>query len=201
MTPEASAHVERAAAAAVDPSLEECVTAIQHRDEAALRVFYERTVERVNGLARAILRSEVDAEEVLSETYLQVWQTAGRYQPARGSALGWLMNIARSRSLDRLRQRNSSSDRHVPEEVLEGEAAGTDARGTPEDILHHFQRESRVHGALERLGEVPRKLVGLAFFHGLSHREIAEATGMPLGTVKTHLRRSLGTLRDALEDA
>lgn len=201
MGPEGSASVERNAAGGQRPSLEECVARIRDRDASALRYFYDATVERVYGLARAVLGSEVDAEDVVSETYLQVWQTAGRYQPGRGTATGWLMNMARSRSLDRLRQRRSSSDRHLTQDVLEEQAAGPDGRGNPEDILHHFRRESRVHGELERLGEVPRRLVGLAFFQGLTHREIAEATGMPLGTVKTHLRRSLGTLRDALEHA
>jgi RNA polymerase sigma-70 factor (ECF subfamily) len=165
-------------------------------DERALAQLYEATVGKVYALACAILRSVEDTEEVVCETYAYVWANASRYDATRGNVLGWLLMLCRSRALDLLRQRKTSAAAvHVTDlgtlEVISDEK--------PEDLLSVIQERSHVHAALSQLSPERRRLVSLAFLQGLSHQEIAEATGLPLGTVKSHLRRSLIQLRGALE--
>lgn len=161
-------------------------------DETALARFYDLTVTRVYGLARTITGSSADADDVACETYVQVWNDACRFDPARGSALGWLLSIARSRALDSRRRRlaRERTDAHAPHEPRTSDA--------PEDLLALTESGTAVHAALARLSPLRRELVSLAFFRGLTHAEIATTLGLPLGTVKSHLRRALGVLRETL---
>lgn len=165
-------------------------------DERALEQLYEATVGKVYALACAILRSVEDTEEVVCETYAYVWANASRYDAARGNVLAWLLMLCRSRALDLLRQRksNAASVRIADLGALE---VASDEK--PDDLLSMVQEQSHVRAALLQLSPERRQLISLAFLQGLSHQEIAEATGMPLGTVKSHLRRSLIQLRGALE--
>ena len=166
-------------------------------NEHALAGLYEATVGKLFALASAILRSVEDAEDVVCMTYAYVWTDAARYDATRGSVLAWLLMLCRSRALDRLRQRRSGAqDAHFTEvESIPGE------NDRPEDILGLMQRHSAVRDALAQLPPARRQLVSLAFLQGMSHQEIAAATGMALGTVKSHLRRALTQLRKALEVA
>jgi RNA polymerase sigma-70 factor (ECF subfamily) len=136
-----------------------------------------------------------DAEEVVCDVYVQVWQTAQSFDASRGSVLAWLMMICRSRALDMLRQRRSrrERDRQTLPEHPKLDGAG------PEDMLALFQEGTAVHRSLAQLTPLRQELVRMAFFKGLTHQEIAEATRLPVGTVKSHLRRSLLALREALE--
>ena len=164
-------------------------------DERALEQLYDATVAKLLALASRILRNEADAEEVVCSTYAYAWANAGRFEPERANALAWLLMLCRSRALDRLRQRRAGPvivDLDVTDEV-EG-----DERDQPEDLLSLFQEHSLVHAALEQLTPQRRLLVSLSFLQGLSHQEISEATGMPLGTVKSNARRALAQLRTAL---
>jgi RNA polymerase sigma-70 factor (ECF subfamily) len=162
----------------------------------ALEQFYAATVARVHALAMAILRDPQDAEEVVCDTYTQAWSAAASYDPQRANAFGWLVMICRSRALDRLRRRRSARrDALVP---LEAIAEFADEADGPQDLLERVEAGGRVHAALASLGPQQRRLVGLAFLRGLSHREIAEVTELPLGTVKSHVRRALAELRAAL---
>lgn len=128
-------------------------------------------------------------------TYAYAWSNASRFDSARGDVLGWLLMLCRSRALDRLRQRQSS--------IVSADMAGLEnmeAEGDrPDDILLLVQQRSGVHAALSQLTSERRHLVSLAFLQGMSHQEIAQATGMALGTVKSHLRRALTQLREQLE--
>jgi RNA polymerase sigma-70 factor (ECF subfamily) len=164
-------------------------------NEGALEALYEATVAKLYGLASAIVRRVEDAEEVVCATYAHAWANAGRYDRERATVLGWLLMLCRSRALDVLRQRRANADRvrELPLEDLPDESA------RPDDLLSLVQTESRVHAALASLSAERRDLVSLAFLQGLSHAEIAEHTGMPLGTVKSHLRRALLQLRAHLE--
>jgi len=166
-------------------------------NEGALEALYEATVAKLYALASAILRRVEDAEEVVCATYAHAWANAARYDSARATVTGWLLMLCRSRALDVLRQRRARADHmlELPLEDLPDESA------RPDDLLSLVQTESRVHAALETLSVERRELVGLAFLHGLSHGEIAERTGLPLGTVKSHLRRALLQLRAHLECA
>lgn len=176
------------------PELSTLMSAVVARHDAALAQLYDLTASKLYGLARAMLGNTADAEEVVCDVYVQVWQTAASFEATRGSVLAWLMMICRSRALDLLRQRKARAERSV-EEMPEEEGAGLG----PEGMLAQFQEGTAVHRALAGLSPLRRQLVALAFFRGLSHQEIATAMKLPIGTVKSHLRRSLLSLRDVLD--
>jgi RNA polymerase sigma-70 factor (ECF subfamily) len=182
------------------PALDELALLVGHirrGDRQALETLYEATVAKLYALATAILRHTEDAEEVVCETYAQAWETAERFDSARASVTGWLLMICRSRALDLLRKRRTRGENHG----LDGFDRVADEYQRPDELLSLMQRSSRVHAALSALPAERRQLVSLAFLRDLTHQEIAEATGMPLGTVKSHLRRALGQLREQLENA
>jgi RNA polymerase sigma-70 factor (ECF subfamily) len=168
---------------------------VQQREAAALEALYDATCTRLFALASAILRSREDAEEVVCDCYTQAWNDAGRYDANRATVLGWLTMLCRSRALDRLRQR-----RHQHLSVgLDAADSVADPGPQPDDLLSLLEEGGRVRAALATLPEDRRELVALAFLRGLSHQQIAELKGLPLGTVKSHVRRSLLQLREALD--
>lgn len=168
---------------------------IAARDSDALGALFNEAGGRLFALANAILRSREDAEEVVCDTFTQVWNDAHRFDPGRASVMGWLTVICRSRALDRRRQRRN------PAQVVDIESAREleDPQPLPVDLLSLLEQGSRVRRALAELPQERRELIAMAFLEGLSHQEIAERTHLPLGTVKSHVRRSLLQLRDALE--
>ena len=170
------------------------VEQMRQGDEQALESLYDATVGKLYALATAILRQAQDAEEVVCATYSQAWDGAAQFDPQRASALGWLMMMCRSRALDQLRKRKTQ--RVALADGLQETDANSEA---PEELLSLVQENSRVHAALATLSEERRQLVSLSFLRDLTHSEIAELTGMPLGTVKSHLRRALSQLRAHLE--
>jgi len=172
------------------------VHAIVERDETAFSHLYDLTVERVFGLALAITRNHADAEEVVCDVYLQIWQRASRYSESRGSVTAWLMINCRSLALDLLRRRRSQE--RGTEKLAAEPLQETDELGT-EDILNQVQEGTAVHRALSQLSESQRQTISLAFFQDLSHQKIATTLNLPLGTVKSHIRRGLTTLRAHLE--
>jgi len=174
---------------------ERTVRAMCQGDQAALAELYDGTVSRVYSLALRMLRNPADAEEITCDTYTQAWASAMRFDPTRGTVLAWLLTICRSRALDRLRQQRTAASQtgidaleDVPDESRQ-----------PEELLALLQEGTRVHRAMAELPAVAQQLVGLAFLQGLSHQEITEATGIPLGTVKSHIRRALARLRESLD--
>lgn len=178
-----------------DGALRDCLDAICDRDQAGLARFYDLTVSRVYGVALRIVRHAELAEEVVSDVYMQVWRDARRYDDTRGRVLGWLLIIARSRALDLLRRQDEAFSHPEPYDLVSEPESGQ--RG-PQDLLEAAQAGSALHRAMQQLTPLQRQLLSLAFFKGFSHSEIVEHCGMPLGTVKTHIRRALGVLRENL---
>lgn len=164
--------------------------------QAALNELYDLTVAKVFGLARLILHNTADAEEVVCDTYAQVWDSAKRFEAERGTVLGWMLTICRSRALDLLRQRRS---RARTAEGFGREASDELDDAAPDVLLDALQQGTSVQRALAALSPVRRELITLAFLQGLSHQQIVERTGMPMGTVKSHIRRALTTLRGELK--
>jgi RNA polymerase sigma-70 factor, ECF subfamily len=179
--------------------LEALLAGVAAGDQEALAALYDLTVAKVYALARAVLGTDADAEEAVSDAYHQVWQGAARFDRSRGSASAWLMTIARTRALDLLRQRRAFHGRHAPEEAGAREEQ-PDLQRQADELLAHFQEGSAARDALEALAPLPRRLLGLAFFQGMTHQEIAAECALPLGTVKSHLRRALLVLRAELEE-
>ncbi|HWP00079.1 MAG TPA: sigma-70 family RNA polymerase sigma factor [Methylococcus sp.] len=175
--------------------LQEWIGRIVDQDQQAFAALYEAMIGKVYGLALRITRRVPLAEEVAEDTFWQIWRQAPRFDAARGSAAAWIMTIARSRALDALRGIDPAECEAEP-----GEPAGSEAssRDDPLDLLAAMQRGHRLHAALAGLDPESRQLVALAFFRGLSHEEIAAQTQLPLGTVKSQIRRALARLRQAL---
>lgn len=159
-----------------------------------LETLYDATVGQVFGLALRLMRNPADAEEVVCDTYAQAWASAATFDPSRANARGWLLMICRSRALDRLRQLRADPGRTDIEAI----ADLADDGPQPEELLSMLQEGTRVHKALAALSPERRQLVGMAFLEGFSHQEIADRTGMPLGTVKSHVRRALAEMRATL---
>jgi RNA polymerase sigma-70 factor (ECF subfamily) len=167
-------------------------------DAAALSDLYDLTIARLYSIARSVLQCPYDAEEVVCDVFLFVWRNSQRYDPARGSVMGWLSIITRSRSIDRLRKRRGSIwSNH--REASRHAGSSTDDTETPEGCLRRFEANSHVSRVLALQPPVRRTLIALAFFHGLCHEEIARTTGLPLGSVKSHIRRALKSMRTVLE--
>jgi RNA polymerase sigma factor (sigma-70 family) len=177
--------------------LEDLVHAMADGNRAALSGVYEQTIAQVYAISRGMLRCKEDAEEVVCDVYTCAWQRAKTYDSSRGTVMAWLAVMTRNRAVDRVRQRRDSlsldDERH---EALAASLAGQTLG--PEEVLTQFQSGSAVHRALRSLSAQRRYLLGLAFFRGLSHQEIADTTRLPLGTVKSHLRRALAALQGEL---
>jgi len=163
----------------------------------ALSRLYDRHAAIVFGLARRILMRVEDAEEVVQDVFAQVWRDAGRYVPERATVAGWIVMLARTRAIDRLRARNARPDQTHGAEP--GPAAPLPAPGRdPEQVAVSEEDGRKVRQALTSLPPEQRTLVEMAYYEGLTQSEIAERTGVPLGTVKTRVRAAMATLRSAL---
>ncbi len=171
--------------------------AIARGDEAALSAFYDATLGKCYALAIRITRIREAAEEVVSDTFTQVWREADRYDPARGRPLAWLLNICHSRAIDHLRRRDPAEAHPDPAMLISEESTTSE---DPLALALTLETNSMLREAIAHLPRVSQQLLALAFFRGMSHQEIAAHTGMPLGTVKTHLRRAQDCLRIAVEE-
>ncbi len=175
-----------------DPSDAPLLERIARGDADALGVLYDRHAPRVLGLTARILSDRDEAEDVLQEVFLQIWRAPERFNASRGSVLTWLLVLARSRAIDRLRAlRRRGRDRHVDIADVVVAASG--------DLERETQNSQDADGIRRVLATLPadqRRALELAYFEGYTQSEIAELTGAPLGTVKTRLRQGMMKLRD-----
>jgi RNA polymerase sigma factor (sigma-70 family) len=180
-----------------DAQLQAWIDGIVDHDERALLALHAATLSRVYGLVLRLVRRPQLAEEVAEEVYFQVWRQAPRFDTERGRPLTWLLGMARSRAIDAIRR-----EARFQHEVLDEDAApaSAPAAASGDELLAVAQGHAELHRALLLLKPQPRQLVALAFFNGLSHEEIASQTQLPLGTVKSQIRRALMTLRETLGD-
>lgn len=176
---------------------EALMRAVSRRRDDALAELYDRHGKRLRATIDGVVHEEAEADDVLQEIFLQIWEEAERYSPGAGKPLGWMVTIARRRAIDRLRRRQAYSRVRERYQKRINHEAPNSARDADEvfvlnDLRHFLVRCMR---ALPRL---QREALELAFFKGLSHREIAAATGAPLGTVKTRLELGLQKLTHAV---
>ncbi|WP_027482691.1 sigma-70 family RNA polymerase sigma factor [Deinococcus pimensis] len=167
------------------PTDEELMAAMARGDEDALSELHRRYSPYLYAMARRMLRQREDVEQCVQDAFFNAWKAAGRFDPSRASAKTWLVTIAHRRVLQELRDR--------PDAALELEE--WDAPTPATDQLDHVVAQR----AVSVLGEDQRRLVELAFYQGYSHSELAQITGLPLGTVKTRLRSALDRMRRFLE--
>jgi RNA polymerase sigma-70 factor (ECF subfamily) len=165
-------------------------------DAAALRVLYDALAGRVVAIAQRILGDRQAAEDVAQETFVEAWRRAGQYDPARGGATAFVMTIARSRAIDRKRGAGTA------QRALEAARAEPNASGAPLpfELAEQRRERERVLAALSALPAEQRAAIELAYFEGLTQREIAERTGEPLGTVKTRVRLGMARLAGLLAE-
>ena len=189
--------VHTPAPTASELQLQGWIAQVIRQDQTAFNALYEASVGRVYGLALRITRNAALAEEVGEDTFWQIWREAPRFDATRGAAMAWILTIARSRALDSLRARDPAELSEDPASLLSPEGA---PNASPLDLLNATQTDHALHEALAQLDAEPRQLIALAFFRGLTHGEIATHTGLPLGTVKSHIRRGLLTLKSLLGD-
>lgn len=162
------------------------------RDEAAFSMLYDRYSPLLFGVLSRILHDPQIAEEILQDTFLQLWKNAVQFDAARGTLAAWLVVIARNRALSRLR---GSDMRHCGENLDWLLESPPISRWNFEDTALAHQLIGSVKKAMEQLPQEQRQAVELAYFEGLTQSEIAVRTGSPLGTVKTRLRSALETLK------
>ncbi|HEX8151428.1 MAG TPA: sigma-70 family RNA polymerase sigma factor [Pyrinomonadaceae bacterium] len=171
--------------------------AVARGDEAAFARVYDRYAPILLGLMLRILRSRPEAEDVLQEVFLQVWQQARSFDPARGRAFTWLATLARSRAIDRLRAVDSR-ERAAQRSAEDGLPPAAAAHGWADEEAIRAERAEAVRAALAELPEEQRQVLVLAYLDGMSQSEIAAAKNQPLGTVKTRTRTGLKKLSDTL---
>lgn len=169
------------------------MNAIAERDGSALSLLYDRHAAAVMGVGIRILRDRAEADEMTGDVFIELWNRAERYDPSRGHPVGYLLGLARSRALDRLRSRTRRDRLFVAAEEHDATAAGD-----PFSNSANAQMRSFLDRALSGLHPGQRQALELAYFDGMTHSEVAEATGEPLGTVKTRIRQGMVRLRDAL---
>lgn len=163
-------------------------------DEGAFAQVYDATSSRAYGLALRVVRNPAHAEEVLQEAYLDAWRSSSRYDPTRGSALGWLLTIVHRKAVDRVRSAEAATQRDA---TYHRETRQVDHDQTAE-AAHSSLEAQRVRGAVSTLTAVQREAVELAFFGGYTHTEVATMLDVPVGTAKTRIRDGLIRLRDAM---
>lgn len=167
-------------------------------DEAAFALLYDRFSSPLFGLMRQMLGDEHDAEDVLQDGFVNLWDKAANYDPSKGKAFTWAVMIFRNKAIDRLRARGRRA-RLNEQAADECDIWSGAAVQSADDAVNDQDRASLVRNALLSLPAEQRKLIELAFLKGLTHPAIAETVGMPLGTVKTSIRRGLLRLREMIK--
>lgn len=170
---------------------------IARGDESSLAAFYDATGKWVYGLALRILGDAAAAEEVTLDVYLQVWRRAGAYSPERGAPSAWLLSIGRSRAIDRLR--SGATRRRREEPFHEGFFDRPSPAADPMALSEEAERRRLVALAVSSLPPEQKRAIELAYFVGLTHSEISQRLGEPLGTVKTRIRLGMIKLRERLK--
>jgi RNA polymerase sigma-70 factor (ECF subfamily) len=168
---------------------------IVEADETALGALYDRWVRSLYSLVLHLLKDPDEAEDVVEETFWQAWRKAGSYEPSRGAVSTWLLTIGRRKALDRLRARKRSREDTI------GDHSFADLLSTapdPSSEVEGSELREQTRAALNDLPDEQREVLELGYFSGLSQSEIAEATGQPLGTVKTRMRLAMQKLREPL---
>lgn len=177
---------------------EELLQRAGRRDTRAFEQLYDRLAPRLYGLLRQMLHDEREAEDVLQDSFVQLWDRAPSFDPARGKAFTWVVMIVRHKAIDRMRMLGRRN-RLIESAALEHSALDGNVHAGADAELETTERAEAVRDALRELPKEQRQLIEFAFLKGLTHHVLAESLNLPLGTVKTHIRRGLLRLRDLLK--
>jgi RNA polymerase sigma-70 factor, ECF subfamily len=176
------------------PDLADLLNLCGRGDQNAFAQLYDAVSARVHGLAVRVVRDPAQAEEVAQEAFLEIWKNSGRFDPAKGSPLGWLLTIVHRKSVDRVRSAEASTRRDTS---YNQQNQPVDHDSTAE-AAHASLEAHRVRAALESLTPIQREALELAYFGGYTHTEVATMLDLPVGTAKTRIRDGLIRLRDTM---
>ncbi|WP_121254239.1 ECF RNA polymerase sigma factor SigK [Nocardioides ferulae] len=176
------------------PDLTDLLRRAARGDQAAFAQLYDATAARALGLATRVVRDPAQAEEVAQEAFLEIWRTASRFDPQRGSPLAWMMTIVHRKAVDRVRSAEAATRRDATYH-RESEPVPHDATA---EAAHASLEAHRVRTALGSLTPVQREALELAYFGGYTHTEVATMLELPVGTAKTRIRDGLIRLRDTM---
>jgi RNA polymerase sigma-70 factor, ECF subfamily len=175
-----------------DADLDGLLTLVARGDQVAFEELYERLARPAYGLIRKVLRDPAQSEEVVQEVLLEVWRTASRFDPGRGSAATWVLTIAHRRAVDRVRSEVAAAERE--QRASRAPAAADDVAASVEASLD----AEVLRRCLDGLSDVQRESITLAYYGGYTYQEVAKLLGVALGTTKSRIRDGLGRLRDCL---
>ncbi|XKK61730.1 sigma-70 family RNA polymerase sigma factor [Streptomyces sp. ARC32] len=176
------------------PDLQQLIREVALGDQDSFAAVYDAVAGSVLGVARAVLRDQAQSEEVAQEVLVEVWRTAPRYRPERGTVVNWILTLAHRRAVDRVRSVEAAAARDHKAALLDRTPEYDEVT---EQVETRLERE-QVRRCLRTLTDIQRQSVTLAYYRGLTYRKVAEALALPLGTVKTRLRDGLIRLRDCL---
>ncbi|MFD5014322.1 sigma-70 family RNA polymerase sigma factor [Streptomyces chartreusis] len=176
------------------PDLAELVQRVALGDQDAFAALYDSVASPVHGVVRSVLRDRAQSEEVAQEVLVEVWRTAPRYRPDRGTPVNWILTLAHRRAVDRVRSVEAAAAREHKAALLD---RLPEYDHVTEQVEARLERE-QVRRCLRTLTDLQKQAVTLAYYRGLTYRQVAETLALPLGTVKTRLRDGLVRLRDCL---
>ena len=166
---------------------------ISNGDRGAFAEMYDRTSAKIYGVCLRILGNESDAQDVLQDVYVTVWRKAALFDPAKAGAITWLCVLARNKSIDRSRRRELATDDLAAADGI------SDDRPSAFEVVQGTQEADRLRDCLDELDDQPRTMIRAAFLQGSTYPELAAREGVPLGTMKSWIRRGLQRLRGCLE--
>jgi RNA polymerase sigma-70 factor (ECF subfamily) len=177
----------------VAPDLNDLLVRVGRGDESAFATLYDATGSSVFGLARRVIRDPSRAEEVAQEVYIQVWQSAARFDPARGTAKSWLLTLAHRRAVDAVRHDQAATNRENKYDW----SSGPDFDEVEETVTITLEHE-QVKRCLDGLTDLQREAVNLAYYQGYTYAEVATALDANTATIKTRMRDGIVRLRDCM---
>lgn len=172
---------------------------ITRRDSKALELLYDRFSKVLFGFVLAIVKRREDAEDVLGEIFFQAWRKADTFDRSRGSVYGWLLTIARTRAIDRIRSKQFQSSRREDSGSVDIEELMENCADNPHDLAEHSLRMRCVRSAMDNIPMDQRKVIEEAYLGGYSQSQVADRLGLPLGTVKTRMRDGMRSLQSMLK--
>jgi len=182
-----------------DPSDEQLMARIQRRQPKALTALYDRYSGILKALIMRIIHNESEADDLLQEIFMEIWNHAHNFSAQKGKPLGWMVTLTRRRSIDRLRKRQAyarAEERLQKETEQQPEAW---VHNTTDEDIERSDTRHLLYDVLNNLPPAQKQAIELAFFKGMSQREIAAHTNIPLGTIKTRLELGLKKISDALK--